>query len=187
MSSTSTSRGTSRDRRRAAHRAGTRQDAHRLPARIDEALHLVVRAEEHQLRHEFLESGFRASLDLDPHGAVELIVDEDRMREEHRVLPARVALRAVDRELPVRQRALDGRGQLGAAFDAFRPNCDRSEGGGFRGPQDDDPTHDAVKRAALDVEPARGEAVCVRGMRKSSPERRLEGLALARRTAGIGD
>ena len=50
------------------------------------------------------------------------------------------------------------------------------------------PDH-AVERAALDVEPARGEAARVGGVREPRPELGVVGLAVraARRPPGVGD
>src|SRR3972149_1483451 len=61
--------------------------------------------------HQVLQPGFGAARDFEGYDTVELIVHQDRVPDESRVLTARAARRALHRNALLRQRTLNHRGR----------------------------------------------------------------------------
>ena len=100
---------------------------------------------------------FGTAFDLERGCAIELVVDQDRMRDEDDILPPAAVLRALDGDPLLRQRLFHHRGELRAALDAFGPESDGCEGRRFRGAQHHRAADHPAESAALRVEPARGK------------------------------
>ena len=118
-----------------------------------------------QALHYFVHGTFRAAFEFYRGDAVEFVINQNRVRDENRILFARDAFDAVYGDLSLRQGAFDYGGKLRAAFDSLRPDCHGCEWRRLGNAQDDDAANGAVEGAALDIKPSCHEAAQVGRMR----------------------